>query len=499
MMPRVATAAPGALAAATLTRRVLSGALHLTLSNAVVRLLPFVTIPILTRALSPQAYGVASLLTTTVSLVAVVSLAGIDMSYARAYHSAYPPSGDTVEHYCWRVAFVLAAISSVVAGAAWWLSAGAGTTPTSRTSMAILLSLGIAGTVTGTMAQTRARLLGRYRALAVTIVLSGIAVSATSTAIALWWRQDALALIVPFVLTYLLPILVLGVPSIASLRRRSRLSRDAGTTLFKIGIGGVITAPMYWMLSSADRWFLQHYRGAEAVGIYSIGYNAAVVGTAINAAVMSVWLPEASREFERDREHARTTLGTLMVRLTAVMAVAWLAAAAAGGDIIRWLAHERFHEAAGFVPYIALGVFFYGAQQFAAATLVLVKRFKWATVWWAAGGVVSAILNLLLVPKYGGAGAAVAQSASFGFVLITMFVVSQASYRIEVSWRRLLAAFAVVGVAGLAMARPWHECAPLSLLAKLPFGIAVAVLVSWATAPDWCTRAIRMLRDRRSP
>lgn len=498
MMPPVVTAAPGGLVAATLTRRVLSGALQLALSNAVVRLLPLVTIPILTRALSPQAYGVASLLTTTMSLVAVISLAGLDMSYARAYHSAHPPNGEAVEHYCWRLALVLAASSSLVAGAAWWLAAGAGTTPTARASMAILLSLGIAGTVTGTMAQTRARLLGRYRALGVTIAVTGIAVSATSVAMATWWRQDALALIVPFVLTYLLPIVVLGMPSMASLHRRSRLSRQACTALFKIGVGGVITAPMYWMLSSADRWFLQHYRGAEAVGIYSIGYNAAVVGTAINTAVMSVWLPEASREFERDREQARTTLGTLMVRLTAVMAVAWLAAAAAGGDIIRWLANERFHEAARFVPYIALGVFFYGTQQFAAATLVLVKQFKWATVWWAAGGVVSAILNLLLVPRYGGAGAAVAQSASFGFVSITMFLVSQSSYRIEVSWRRLVTAFAMVGVAGIAMARPWHQHAPLSLLAKLPFGIAVAVLVAWVTAPDWCTRAIRALHDRGS-
>src|SRR4029077_14474305 len=103
------------------------------------------------------------------------------------------------------------------------------------------------------------------------------------------------------------------------------------------------TAPMYWMLSSSDRWFLQYYHGAVAVGVYAIGYRVAIVGMMVNGAVISVWLPEASREYEQDQERAKYTLGRLMSRLLAAMALIWLTAAAAGGDIVRWLADERFH------------------------------------------------------------------------------------------------------------------------------------------------------------
>jgi len=49
---------------------------------------------------------------------------------------------------------------------------------------------------------------------------------------------------------------------------------------------------------------------------------------------MSVWLPEASREFERDQEQAKAILGRLVARLLTTMAISWLIVAAAGGDIV---------------------------------------------------------------------------------------------------------------------------------------------------------------------
>ena len=96
------------------------------------------------------------------------------------------------------------------------------------------------------------------------------------------WRPDALALLIPMLLGYLIPVLLLGTPSIAGLAKPSQLSRNEGVALIKIGLAGIVTAPMYWLLSSSDRWFLQHYHGAEAVGVYSIGYSVAIVGMMVN-------------------------------------------------------------------------------------------------------------------------------------------------------------------------------------------------------------------------
>lgn len=476
----------------TITRRLASGTTQLTLSSGVARLLAVVTMPILTSLLSPQAYGVAALMGTVISLVSVIALVGIDVSYARAYHSAKPPSGAVIEHYCWRFAILSAMLTVVLGAVTWWLMSGESTDQ--NLGLLILLAFGIVFSVAHTMTQTRARLAGKYRAMALTTIAAGIIGPAASICIAVWWRQDAVALLLPMLLGYLIPVVLLGVPSIAGLTKPSDLSRREGVALIKIGMAGIVTAPMYWLLSSSDRWFLQHYHGTEAVGVYSIGYSVAIVGMMVNTAVMSVWLPEASREYEQDQERAKVTLGRLMSRLVAAMALIWLMAAAAGGDIVRWLANERFHASAEFVPFIAGGVFFYGLSQLALYGLVLVKQFKWAALWWFIGGLVCALLNLALVPRHGGIGAAITQSISFAFVAIGILVTSQAKYRLQLEWSRLITVMAMILIAGLFLAKPWGATASISLLMKFPIGIAVAYIAIWVMAPDWCGRGTEYLR-----
>lgn len=473
----------------TFARRLISGTVQLTLSQGVVRLLSIVTMPILTSLLTPHDYGVATLLGTVISLVSVFALAGIDVTYARSYHSSQSPSGTVVEFFCWRFAILSGLITAVLAAFVWWIIAR-DSVELDR-SLAILLMLGIVLSVANTMAQTRARLASRYRAMALTIIAGGIIGTVVSIGIAVWWRQDALALLLPMLLAYLIPVLLLGAPSIFGLMKPSGLERGEGAALIKIGLAAIVTAPMYWLLSSSDRWFLQYYHGSEAVGVYSIGYSVAIVGMMVNSAVMAVWLPEASREYEQNRELAKATLGRLMSRLVAAMALIWLIADAAGGDVVRWLANERFHASAEFVPFIAGGVFFYGTSQLALYGLILAKQFKWAALWWFVGGLVCTLLNFALVPRYAGLGAAITQSLSFAFISLVIITTSQVMYRMQLAWKHLGTVMAIILSAGVLLAPSWHATASLSLLMKLPFGIAVATITAWVMAPDWCARGIK--------
>ena len=476
----------------TFARRLITGTTYLTLSNGVVRLLSIVTMPILTHLLSPQTYGVAALVGTVISLVSVFALAGIDMSYARAYLSARPPNGEVVEHFCWRFTLFAAVTVSIPTALVWWFSNRNSSELTD--GLAVLLAMGIVFSAVNTMVQTRARLANRYRAMAITLILTGILGPVTSIAIAAGWRQDALALLIPMLLSYVAPALLLGTPSIAALAKPSSLTWQEGTALIKIGLAGIVTAPMFWLLSSSDRWFLEHYHGTEAVGIYSIGYSVAIVGMMVNSAVMSVWLPEATREYEQDPVRAQITLGRLMSRLIAAMALIWLVVAAAGGDIIRWLANERFHAAADVVPYIAGGVFFYGVSHLAYSGLLLANKLKLAALWWFAGGVVCTMLNYTLVPIYAGLGAAITQSASFAFICIGILATSQIKYRLQFDWGHLSVVMMIIVVSGFFLAHSWFEIASISLLLKIPFGFIVAVIVFWLMAPDWFIKLIEIFQ-----
>src|SRR5262245_27924721 len=103
----------------TLGRRLASATLQLSLANGAVRLLSVATMPILTRLLSPESYGAASIAGTMVALAAVLALAGVDMSYVRAYHDRNS-STEAVQAFVWRYALGAGCIVGALTSLCWW-------------------------------------------------------------------------------------------------------------------------------------------------------------------------------------------------------------------------------------------------------------------------------------------------------------------------------------------------------------------------------------------
>ena len=465
----------------TLTKRIASATAQLTLSSASVRLLSLVTMPILTHLLAPSAYGTAAMAGTVVSLVSVLGLAGMDMSYVRAYHSNSFLSGQNIELFAWRYALGVGILSCIGVIASWQLIADAFSLPG---YLGWLLGAGIILSLASTMAQARARINNRYRAMSISIVVSGLGIAAVSLGVAQWWRQDELPLILSMGAGYLIPLLILGSPSLAQLYKSSGLNPNDRRKIFTIGLAGVVTAPAYWLISSSDRWFLGYFQDTTAVGIYSMGYSVAIMGMMANNAVSSVWPSETVKEFESNPDHAPVQLGRTAERLVAGFACVWLAITAAGGDIIRLLAASTFHQAAAVVPFIAAAVMFHGIIHIATAVFLLMRQLE-RTVWfWIVGGVLSLLLNIILIPKLGILGAAISQTTSFLVIAVGMVMGAQNIYPLQLNWPRLGCVLAGSCFMAVIMFPAWASMPAISLLLKLPIGVVTTFVVLKFIAPE---------------
>lgn len=474
----------------TLGKRIASATIQLTLSNALVRLISLVTMPIMTHLLTPSSYGTAALAGTVISLVSVFALAGMDMSYVRAYRSNSPVSGQPVESFAWRFIFGAGAVSGVAVWSCWpWFS----NTLSLPGYLGGIVGIGIAVSLVNTLVLARARLNNRYHAMSLSILAAGLGTATVSIGVAYWWRQDELPLILSVIAGQLIPVLILGIPPIAQLCKPSGLSQSDRHGLIKIGLAGTVTAPAYWVLSSSDRWFLGSFEDASSVGIYSVGYSVAIIGMMANSAVISVWTPETTREYEINPDQAKLHLGRVAERLVAGFAVAWLVVTAAGGDVIRLLAAPAFHESAKLVPYIAAGVFFYGIIHLANASLLLKMRLSYAMWWWIVGGAVCMLLNLVLIPQLGRLGAALTQAISFAVIATGVAVGAQRLYPLKANWTRLGLVLAAIFAIGIVMSSPWATVAILSLLVKIPVGVFVVAGVTRLVAPEvwvWITHRL---------
>lgn len=470
------------------SKRLASATLQLTLSNAAVRLLALVSMPLLTRLLSPEAYGAAAMVSTLISLTAVIAISGMDMSYARAYHAKESPSGKVVEVFAWRYTINTGLLAGTLAALAWWLFIAqlVGLPP----YLATFLGVGIFLSVTNSMSQTRARLNNQIRSMSLAIIASAIGTLALSIGIAIWWRQDELPLVISITVGYLIPVLILGIPDLRQLRVPSGLCSEQRIQVLKIGIAGIMTAPMYWVISSLDRWFLGYFEDSASVGIYSIGYSVAIMGVMVNTALAGVWVPEVSRAFENDPEKAQIQISKLIELMIVALGVVWLAITSAGGDVVRLLADKRFFDAATVVPYIAGAVFFHGILHLYSAGTLLKKKLHHTLPWWVGGAVICIIMNFLLVPGYGRLGAAITQACALAFTALGIAYSAQKLFPLKLRTNRVLVVLLAILAAGVLMQRPWSQMPLVSLALKFPVGVLLSLIVLNVMWPKFSLRKI---------
>lgn len=477
----------------SLAKLVFGGVGVIAAAGVVNRLFSLITAPVLTKVLGPSPYGVVALLSTITSLATTISMLGIDHGYARFFFSGTPEERDAVEQYCWRFAIAMTSAVSAASVIGWWAWSGLAGMPA---ELAVMVFAGIVLSVITAMSTTMRRLRGDYLRIAVSTVAAGGTGAALTIALALFWRNDAWALLAGGAGGLALGVVITGIPSSRPLVQRSRLPAASRREIFRLGIAGAAISPLYWLMSSADRWLIGIWNGKDALGIYAFAVTLGMTGILLNSAITLTWFPEMTKVYEASREAAKGELGRMWSRLVGGLLVTWLAIAAAGGDLLRILADSRFHAGSLYIPWVAGGVFFYGVASLANTGLLLRKDLSPVVGWWALGAGVNVVLNVLLVRTFGGWGAAVASCLSYALIAGGVMRSAQLRYRLVVPWRRLGAAGALALAAGIPMSVPWSGAAGWSLVLKFPVGLASAAALAWIVAPDWmnrlpCVAAIR--------
>jgi O-antigen/teichoic acid export membrane protein len=475
-------------------KKVLGAAAIIILANGLNRLFAILAAPILTRILGPAPYGVMALVGTASSLASTFSLLGIDMGYVRFYFSESNTTSQAVEHFCWRYAIFSSVSVGILSIFLWQVLLGK---PYDNFLIAFIVGLTIILLVANTMSQTGARLREKYRRIGLAIIASGITATLTTIVLATLWRADEWPLLIGFTLGILMSVAITGLPERNSLARPSGLTAREKWSIVKLGLPGLVTGSMYWILSSSDRWFIKHFFGEQVVGIYSFAYNIAIIGMIANTAMVITWFPESIRAYEKDSEGAPAVLGDVWGGLALLLCLVWLMVASLGGDAIILLADSRFHSGTPYVPWIAGGVYFYGMAQLANTGLLISKNMKPAAQLWLIGGILNLILNYFVIRAWGAYGAAITNCLSFGFIYFGVMLKSMRYYKLNLKWGKLLVPAVVILICGVLMSPAWHSYPLASICLKLPVYFGISLCLTWLTVPSWVRQFKVQLREYR--
>ncbi|NIR49298.1 oligosaccharide flippase family protein [candidate division KSB1 bacterium] len=217
-----------------------------------------------------------------------------------------------------------------------------------------------------------------------------------------------------------------------------------------------------WMVTSIDRYLLAQFSDLNELGLYSMGMRFAIILEIVfripfDTNWPSIYLPLAKKA-NVDREFSKLFTYYLALGLFLALGLSLFAKPA-----IELMTTPDFYGAYAIVPILVLAFLFRGISSNVGIGIWLSGKTKYQAFIMIGTALVNIVLNIVLISPLGMLGAALATLASFGFMALVHYVVSQKFFSIRYEARRILKLISSFCVLLLV----FYLMAPVSLLTQL--------------------------------
>ncbi len=239
-----------------------------------------------------------------------------------------------------------------------------------------------------------------------------------------------------------------------------------------------------WVIDFSDRYFLARMSTLEQLGIYSVGARISSIVILFSTSFQMAWAPYALSIQHEDDVKEKYSQGL------SFFLCAGLAGAAAitifAGPLLVLLTQPTYYGAQRVIGLLALGPVAYGAFLVLNIGLMIEKKTMLTSVAITAGAVLNIVLNVLLIPRFGMTGAAVATLVSYLTALALLYHFSQKYYPVDYKLGRT-AGPALLSIGAMAISTAVEfDSAPVDLLFRtlLLAGLVYILLRVFLLRPD---------------
>ena len=213
--------------------------------------------------------------------------------------------------------------------------------------------------------------------------------------------------------------------------------------MFTFGLPFFPAALFFMIMEMADRYLLFHLADVETVGIYSIGYKIGSMLMFLITGFNLAWQPLFHKEQQNENRieifsKIATQFLIFMILVGGIISV-WLPLIVQipignGNTLIG----EDFWGSMQIIPIIMLSYIFYAAYILQMPSLYDGNNQKWSPILRGFGAVINIGLNLLLIPKFGGMGAAIATLVAYSIMFLALFILNRRWLPISFNYGRIL-------------------------------------------------------------
>jgi O-antigen/teichoic acid export membrane protein len=444
-------------------------------AGALSRLLVVFLVPLYTRAFTPREYGELGLVAAGMAAVSIFAALALD----GAAHRWFWESEDererkaTIASWAWcHLATTLALAALLTARAGWLAEAVIGRAGAAESIVPAAWALPFTAAVA--VATNWLRMQRRpWATIGLTLGMTAVTLALTV------WLVAGMGRGVKGVFEAQLASAVAGAAiGVALLRDWVHPRWFRGPRLremLRYALPLIPAAAAFWVVSMADRWFVQRFTTTAQVGLYQVGYTLAAVVALATTAFQQAWGP-FSLSIHRQPDARRFYALALPLYLWAASLLA-AAVSVLAPEALRLLTTPAYHGAATVVPWLAFGFVMLGLSYVAAVGPGIARQTAPLGIGAGIAALANVALGLALTPRLGMEGAAIATLVAQALVPVYLFHASQRVYPIPYRFgpaAAIVAASAAVTLAGLSWrpASPWlalaWKGALVSLLLPLP-------------------------------
>jgi len=186
--------------------------------------------------------------------------------------------------------------------------------------------------------------------------------------------------------------------------------------LITFSIPLVPNALMWWAMNASDRYIILLVVGASANGLYAVANKVPAIISIIHNIFFQAW--QLSAIEEGDSKDKSIVFSNVFNLFASVMIIISSVLTGTVKLLFEMLFSSDFESAWSVTPFLILSIVFFGFSSFYGTVYIVEKKTKGAFKTSVIGAVINLILNIILIPRYGLYGAAIATMISS----ISMFI-----------------------------------------------------------------------------
>jgi O-antigen/teichoic acid export membrane protein len=234
-------------------------------------------------------------------------------------------------------------------------------------------------------------------------------------------------------------VALVGWYMVRSYIRFNRLHFDLWPKLIRFGLPLLPASLAMYFMNTSDKWFIQHYHGEDALGLFAVGAKFAMLSSLAIETFRKAWWPLAMDSMHTDSgENFFKLISNLYV---CIGSLGMLALTFISPWLVKMLSGPNFHDSWPIVGLLSWKGMLYGYFMICSAGIWKAEKTYLNLHISIITLAVGLTLNYLVVPKYGIVGASITTVFTFLILIIITSIVSNFLWKIKFNYILIIPIF----------------------------------------------------------